>query len=114
MKWVRTRGAADGDASIYDEDGCEWDEGEVADKGGDDCDGERSEESVREEEGGGFEELEEIDWLWIIFLNVERCVKMEFCNTLYNAEKRGGQAQELDDLVHKTFSWAEHKKDVEA
>ena len=69
---------------------------------------------MREEEGGGFEELEEIDWLLFLFWStVEHCVKMEFCNALYNAEKRGGNSQELDDLVHKTFSWAEHKKDVE-
>ena len=71
-----------------------------------------------EEEGGGFEELEEIDWLlvdWLFgfLISVERCVKMEFCNALDNTEKRGGQPQELDDLVHKTFSRAEHKKDVE-
>ena len=67
-----------------------------------------------EEEGGGFEELEEIDWLLVFFflLRVERCVKMEFSNSLDNAEKRGSQPQELDDLVHKTFSRAEHKKDV--
>ena len=66
-----------------------------------------------EEEGGGFEELEEIDWLWIRIRNVERCVKMEFCNALDNAEKRGGHPQELDDLVHKTFRWAKHEKDVQ-
>ena len=65
-----------------------------------------------EEEGGGFEELEEIDWLFGFLISVERCVKMEFCNALDNTEKRGGQPQELDDLVHKTFSRAEHKKDV--
>ena len=67
-----------------------------------------------EEEGGGFEELEEIDWLLVFFFlpRVERCVKMEFSNSLDNAEKRGSQPQELDDLVHKTFSGAEHKKDV--
>ena len=62
MKTVRMRGAAAGDASIEEKDCCEWDEGVIANEGGDDCDGERSEESVGEEEGGGFEELEVIDW----------------------------------------------------
>ena len=61
MNRVRSRGAAEGDANIQEEDDCERDEGEVADEGGDDCDGEGSEEGVGEEEGGGFEELEEID-----------------------------------------------------
>ena len=65
---VRIRGAAEVDESIYDEDGGERDEGVEADEGGDDCDGERSEEGVGEEEGGGFEEVEEIDWLWILWL----------------------------------------------
>ena len=90
MKRARIRGAAAGDASIKEEDGCEWDEGVVADECGDDCDGERSEESVGEEEGGGFEELEEIDWFWILLPNVERCVNVELGNAFHNAEKRCG------------------------
>ena len=80
MNRARIRGAAEGEASIEEEDDCEWDEGEVADEGGDDCDRERSEEGVGEEEGGGFEELEEIDWLLVFYflLSVELCVKMKF------------------------------------
>jgi hypothetical protein len=95
------------------EDVVERDEGEVADEGGDDCNGERSEEGVGEEEGGGFEELEEIDWLSIIVTTVEPCVNVKLRNALDNTEKRGGNPQELDDLVHETFSRAKHKKDVE-
>ena len=93
MKGVRTRGAAAGDAAIEEEDDCERDEGEVADEGCDDCDGERSEEGVGEEEGGGFEELEEIDWLLVLYflLRVELCVNVKLRNALDNAEKRGGQ-----------------------
>ena len=66
-----------------------------------------------EEEGGGFEELEEIDWFWILLPNVERCVNVKFGNAFHDAEKRCGYPKELDDLVHKTFCRAEHKKDVE-
>ena len=88
MKRVRIRGAAEGDESIDDKDGGERDEGVVADEGGNDSDGERSEESVGEEEGGGFEKVEEIDWLLILFFQctVELSVKMKFRDALNNAE----------------------------
>ena len=68
-----------------------------------------------DEKGGGFEETEEIVWRLVFFylLRVVRSEYVIFRNAFYNTEERGGDSQELDDLVHRIFCRTEHKKDVQ-